>query len=111
MVAIARALQLFDSQIFIMDEPTSALSESGVEKLFNVIRILTKQGRSIIFISHRVEEIFTICDSITVLRDGKCVVNGKAKDIDEDYLVTKMVGEGIKNHYFERKRVTKYIGE
>jgi len=111
MVTIARALELFDSQIFIMDESTSALSESEVEKLFDVIRILKKQGRSIIFISHRLEEIFAICDSVTVLRDGKCVCNALVKDIDEDYLVTKMVGERIKNHYFERKKAASPIGE
>jgi ribose transport system ATP-binding protein len=111
MVSIARALELFDSQIFIMDEPTSALSKSEVEKLFNVIHLLRNQGRSVVFISHRLEEIFTICDSVTVLRDGKCVGNAKVKDIDEHYLVTRMVGEGLKNHYFEKKKSSRSIGE
>ena len=111
MITIARALELFDSQIFIMDEPTSALSESEVEKLFNVIRRLKNQDRGIIFISHRLKEILAICDSVTVLRDGRCVDNANVSDIDEDYLVTKMVGEEIKNHYFEKQKEGKSVAE
>ena len=69
MLAIAKAVSQ-DSEVIIMDEPTSSLSESEVQMLFAVMRELQSKGVSIVFISHKIEEIFTICQTITVLRDG-----------------------------------------
>ena len=65
-----------------MDEPTAALTEREIEKLFGVIRALRKHGVSIVYISHRMEEIFTICDRITVMRDGKTVDTKRIPDTD-----------------------------
>ena len=72
MIEIAKAL-LTDAEVIIMDEPTSALTDREIESLFQVMRSLKDDGVSIVYISHRMEEIFTICDRITVMRDGKTV--------------------------------------
>ena len=76
MVEIAKALSL-NAKIIIMDEPTDALTDREAESLFNVINELKNEGKSIVYISHRLKEIFEICDYITVLRDGKYVGTGK----------------------------------
>ncbi len=72
MIEIAKAL-MTNAKVIIMDEPTAALTEREIQKLFDVINALRKQGVSIVYISHRMEEIFAICDSITVMRDGQTV--------------------------------------
>jgi ribose transport system ATP-binding protein len=72
MIEIAKAL-MTNAKVIIMDEPTAALTEREIQKLFEVINALKKEGVSIVYISHRMEEIFTICDRITVMRDGKTV--------------------------------------
>jgi ribose transport system ATP-binding protein len=91
MLEIAKAL-LLDAELIVMDEPTSALTEVEIEQLFKVIKVLKKEGKSVIYISHRMKEIFEICDSITILRDGKFILREKIKNISYDDIVSNMVG-------------------
>src|SRR3954465_14847736 len=93
-VEIAKALS-FDARVLIMDEPTAALSGHEVERLFGVVRTLKERGAAILFISHRLDEIFTICDTVTVLRDGEVTHDGLTKDMDTDELVRRMVGREL----------------
>ena len=90
-VEIARALSQ-NVRILIMDEPTSALSAAEVESLFRVIRELKAQGVSIIYISHKLDELLQIGDYVTVLRDGRLIAEAPAADIDVNWIVEKMVG-------------------
>lgn len=94
-VEIAKALSQ-DVSILIMDEPSSALSSSEVTILFKIIKELKSKGVSIIYISHRLEELIQIGDYITVLRDGKLEAEAKIPDIDVQWIVDKMVGESAK---------------
>ncbi len=98
MVEIAKALS-FDAQIIIMDEPTDALTEKEAESLFKVIQDLRNQGKSIVYISHRLPEIFEICDDITVLRDGQFIGESSVQAIDEDKLIQMMVGRKLEDQY------------
>ena len=91
LVEIAKALAE-NADILILDEPTSALSKSEVEILFRVIRELTRQGVSIIYISHRLEELMAIGDVITILRDGRFQAEAKVSDIDVPWIVREMLG-------------------
>jgi len=111
MVEIAKALS-FDAKIIIMDEPTDALTDTEVESLFGVISELKSQGKSIVYISHRLPEIFEICDDITVLRDGQFIGEAKVSDIDEDKLIEMMVGRKLDEQYpFLDKEITETIFE
>ena len=92
MIEIARNLIQENLRILIMDEPTSSLSEQEVEVLFRVIRELTAAGISIVYISHRLEEVMKIGDHVTILRDGKYVADAAVKDIDISWIVKRMVG-------------------
>lgn len=92
MIEIARNLVQENLKILIMDEPTSSLSEQEVEILFKIIRELTAQGISIVYISHRLEEILQIGDHVTILRDGKYVADADVKNIDVSWIVKQMVG-------------------
>jgi ribose transport system ATP-binding protein len=93
-VEIAKAL-LAQSQVIIMDEPTSAISESEVDVLFGIIRQLRAEGKIIAYISHKLDELFRIADDYVVLRDGCVTETGSMKDVDHDGLVRKMVGREI----------------
>jgi rhamnose transport system ATP-binding protein len=93
-VEIAKALS-FDARVLIMDEPTAALSGHEVERLFGVVRALKARGAAVLFISHRLDEIFTICDTVTVLRDGEVTHDGRTADMDTDELVRRMVGREL----------------
>ena len=93
MIEIARNLVEDDLKILIMDEPTSSLSEQEVQVLFKIMRELTAQGISIVYISHRLEEIMQIGDHVTILRDGKYVADADVKDIDVPWIVKQMTGE------------------
>lgn len=93
-VEIAKALSL-DAQILIMDEPTAALSESDVEQLFSIVRRLRQRGLSIIYISHRLNEVFELADRVTVLRDGEYIGTQAVKDTTESSLISMMVGRAI----------------
>lgn len=94
MVEIARNLVDEDLKILIMDEPTSSLSEAEVMILFKIMRELTASGISIVYISHRLEEIMKIGDHVTILRDGKYVSDADVCDIDVPWIVRQMTGEG-----------------
>lgn len=98
LVEIARAVS-YDSDVIIMDEPTSALTDAEVERLYKIIAELKEAGKSVIFISHKLEEIFRICDTITVLRDGQYVGQLDAKTSTKDQLVGMMVGRELSNVY------------
>lgn len=93
-VEIAKAL-LVESQIIIMDEPTSAISESEVAVLFTIIDNLRRENKAVVYISHKLDELFTIADRYVVLRDGKSIESGHMHGIDHDILIRKMVGRDI----------------
>jgi ribose transport system ATP-binding protein len=95
MIEIAKAL-LLDANLIIMDEPTSAITASEVETLFTVINQLRKENKAIVYISHKVNELFKIADNYIVLRDGKVIESGEMSAITHDALITKMVGREIK---------------
>ena len=88
-----------NAQIIIMDEPTSSITQREVEQLFKKIEELKKQGVSIIYISHKMEEVFKIADDITVLRDGAVVSTDRAEDLDLDTVIARMVGRKLDNVY------------
>ncbi|MGM1047151.1 MAG: sugar ABC transporter ATP-binding protein [Bacillota bacterium] len=98
MIEIAKAL-MTDAKVIIMDEPTAALTEREIQKLFEVITSLKKEGVSIVYISHRMEEIFAICDRITVMRDGKTVDTKAISETNFDEVVKKMVGRELTERY------------
>jgi ABC-type sugar transport system ATPase subunit len=94
LVAIGRSL-VFDSKLIVMDEPTSSLSSGEVEQLYKIIEDLRKKGISIIYISHKLKELFTVADRFTVLRDGKFVGSYDKDDMNEDKLISLMVGRKV----------------
>jgi ABC-type sugar transport system ATPase subunit len=102
MVEIARALSL-KSKIVIMDEPTSSLADTEVAKLFEIINQLKAEGVSVIYISHKLEEVLTICDRVTVLKDGALSGVRNIKDTSKDEMVSLMVGRDLDNYYPKRK--------
>ncbi|MCY6369033.1 sugar ABC transporter ATP-binding protein [Clostridium ganghwense] len=109
LIEIAKALTK-NSRIIIMDEPTTALTEVETKKLFEVIEKLKEKGIAIIYISHRMEEIFTICDRVTVLRDGKYVGEAKIKDVTKDELITMMVGRKLEEQFpYKKAKVGKTL--
>jgi len=101
-VEIAKAISK-EAKILVMDEPTAALSEEETQSLFRIIKTLKSKGVSIVYISHRLKEIFAITDRVTVLRDGKKVGTLKTKETDTNELVTMMVGRDIKDMYPKRE--------
>ena len=101
MIEIAKAL-MTDAKVIIMDEPTAALTEREINKLFDIISSLKMEEVSIVYISHRMEEIFTICDRITVMRDGKTVDTKAIRDTNFDEVVKKMVGREITERFPKR---------
>ena len=103
LIEIAKALAE-DADILILDEPTSALSKTEVEILFRVIRELTRQGVTIIYISHRLEELMAIGDVITILRDGKFQSEAKVQDIDVPWIVREMLGSDPVSNFLEPGR-------
>ncbi|MHC1692377.1 MAG: sugar ABC transporter ATP-binding protein [Sphaerochaetaceae bacterium] len=107
MVEIAKALSL-NARIVIMDEPTSALTSREVEDLYRIVRQLRDEGKAIVFISHKFEEIFQICDYYTVLRDGQYIGEGYVKDANVDSIINMMIGRNIA-HMFPKKNCA--IGE
>lgn len=110
MVEIAKALS-FKSQVIIMDEPTDALTDTETASLFTVINELREEGYGIVYISHRLKEIFEICDDITVLRDGKFIAERSVDEVDEDDLIELMVGRRLDEQYprIESKHGTKCL--
>ncbi|MES2615887.1 MAG: xylose ABC transporter ATP-binding protein [Bdellovibrionota bacterium] len=105
LVEIAKAIAK-NANILILDEPTAALTESEADNLLNILKELKKQGKTCIYISHRLKEIFQIADSVTILRDGKTVSTHLCSELNEEKLVTKMVGRELTNIY-PRKELKK----
>lgn len=93
-VEIAKAL-LTDADVLIMDEPTSAISEQEVDVLFDIIERLRSEGKTIVYISHKLDELFKIADAYIVLRDGCVVESGDICNVNHDVLISKMVGRDI----------------
>lgn len=98
MIEIAKALMV-EAKVIIMDEPTAALTQSETEALFRVARSLRKKGVSMVYISHRMEEIFDLCDRITILRDGSYIGTKKITDTDMNDVVKMMIGREIGERY------------
>lgn len=107
LVEIAKALTI-DAKILIMDEPTSSLSKQETEKLFEIVRRLKREGTSIIYISHRMEEIFQITDRVTVMRDGKIIGTRPTAEASTDWVTSSMLGKEM-NHVLEKS--DRNIGE
>ncbi len=101
MIEIAKALMI-DAKVIIMDEPTAALTQSETQILFQIIKNLKEKGVSIIYISHRMEEIFELSDRITVLRDGQYIATKRTIDTDMNDVVKMMIGREIGERYPER---------
>ena len=98
MIEIAKAV-LIDAKMIIMDEPTSSLGEKEVEQLMKTCRDLRDRGIGIMFVSHKLEELFELCDRVTVIRDGQFIETRDIKDWDNDSLITAMVGRSLDNQF------------
>ena len=107
MVEIAKALST-DAKVLIMDEPTSALTAKEIQDLFRIIRQLKAEGRAIVYISHRLEELQHIVDTVTILRDGQFILDVPFADVTMDQIISYMVGRDIKEKF---PRVTCPLGE
>ena len=105
-VEIAKAVS-YNAKIIIMDEPTSSLTNAETRHLFKIIRRLREEGRSIIYISHKLEEVFEIADDITVMRDGQYVGEWKASDLTIDQLIQQMVGRSMDNRFPPNEHVVR----
>jgi ribose transport system ATP-binding protein len=102
MVEIAKALS-YDARIVLMDEPSSTLTQKELEKLFSIIRDLKNKGIAVIYISHRMEEIFEICDTVSVMRDGNMIDTRNIHDVSRDAIVEMMVGREVNQTYPKRE--------
>ncbi len=108
LVEIAKAL-LFHAKLIIMDEPTTALTNKEIEMLFVLMRKLKNEGVSMIYISHKMPELFSICDRYTVLRDGNFIESGNFKDIDERRATELLVGRKIIDEQIEKEKISDEI--
>ena len=104
LVEIAKAVSI-NSKVLILDEPTAPLTTKESKVLFDIIHMLNKRGISIIYISHRLEEIFDLCDRVSILRDGELISTYNIVDIDENILVRDMIGRSLEGTYPERQNV------
>jgi methyl-galactoside transport system ATP-binding protein len=98
MCEIAKAIS-YDSKVIVLDEPTSSLTAPEVAKLFKMMRQLREQGIALIYISHKMDEIFEICDQVSVLRDGSLVMTKDSKDTNMNELISAMVGRSLDNRF------------
>lgn len=98
MVEIAKAV-LIDAKLIIMDEPTSSLGEKEVAQLMKTVRSLKEKGISILFVSHKLEELFELCDRVTVMRDGEHILTKDISEMNNDSLISAMVGRTLDNQY------------
>jgi rhamnose transport system ATP-binding protein len=103
-VEVAKALSL-DAKVIVMDEPTAALSAVEVERLFGVVETLRAAGTAVLFISHRLEEVFSICRRVTVFRDGRLVLSRELEGLSSDDLVRAMVGRELAEHVPQEKDI------
>jgi ribose transport system ATP-binding protein len=107
MVEITKALS-FDSKLIIMDEPSSSLTADELKRLFLIIRNLHQKGVTVIYISHKLDEIFELCNIVTIMRDGKVIDTKPVGDLDRRELIKKMVGREIENEFPPRPH---HVGE
>ena len=98
MVEIAKAVS-YDAKIIVLDEPTSSLTEREVNKLFSIVNDLKAKGVSFVYISHKMDEIFQVCDEIAVLRDGKMILTKPTKETDMNELIAAMVGRSLDKRF------------
>ncbi|MCD7883584.1 MAG: sugar ABC transporter ATP-binding protein [Lachnospiraceae bacterium] len=110
MVAIARAVDM-ECKVLILDEPTSSLDEQEVEKLFGLMRDLKAKGVGIIFVTHFLDQVYEVCDKITVLRDGKLVGEYVIEDLPRVQLVSKMLGKDLDDMAEIKGEGQEYVGE
>lgn len=104
MIEIAKAFS-YDAKIVIMDEPTSSLTEKEVNHLFTIIRKLKDRGCGIVYISHKMEEIFQLCDEITILRDGQWIATQPLEGLDMDKIIAMMVGRSLNQRFPDKTNV------
>lgn len=102
MIEVAKALSL-NARLIVMDEPTSSLTDREVDSLFEQMRLLRERGVAIIFISHRLDEVFEICDRLTVLRDGELIGSKSVSEVDTDQIINMMVGREMGQMYERRE--------
>ncbi len=98
MCEIAKAIS-YNSQVIVLDEPTSSLTVQEVNKLFEMMRMLKEQGIALIYISHKMDEIFEICDEVSVLRDGNLVMTKAVQDTNMNELIAAMVGRSLESRF------------
>lgn len=98
MVEIAKAITQ-NAKLIIMDEPTSSLGEQEVKQLMDTVRLLKNRGIAILFVSHKLEELFELCDRVTVMRDGEHILTSDIENMNEDSLIEAMVGRTLENQY------------
>jgi len=111
MVEITKALS-FNSKLIIMDEPSSSLTADELKRLFVIIGELREKGVTVIYISHKLDEIFQLCDIVTIIRDGKVIDTKSTSEMDRNEMISKMIGREIENEFPERPRcVSKTIME
>ncbi len=103
-VEIAKSISV-GAKVIIMDEPTAALSGVEVDRLMGIARQLRDEGKGIIFISHRFDEVFALCDTITVMRDGSYVATSATADVTEDEIIKQMVGRSVENLFPKEEAV------
>ena len=108
MVSIARAISI-KSQIVVLDEPTSSLDTSEVEVLFKVIEKLKRDKIAVIFITHRLDEVFATCDTVTILKDGKLVHRCKIEETNKLDMVSKMIGRNASDVMGQTKSVCQIV--
>ncbi len=102
MIEIAKAFS-YNAKIVIMDEPTSSLTEKEVNHLFTIIRKLKERGCGIVYISHKMEEIFQLCDEITILRDGQWIATQPLEGLDMDKIIAMMVGRSLNQRFPDKE--------
>ncbi|MEP6828528.1 MAG: sugar ABC transporter ATP-binding protein, partial [Aestuariivirga sp.] len=105
LVAVARAMSI-DARVVVMDEPTAALSAKEINELYDLVALLKSQGKAILFISHKFDEIYKIADRYTVFRDGELVGEGSIKDISQNDIVKLMVGRAVDSVFPKRNATT-----
>jgi methyl-galactoside transport system ATP-binding protein len=98
MVEIAKAVS-YNAKLIVLDEPTSSLTEREVRKLFSIVDELRSQGVSFVYISHKMDEVFEICDDVSVMRDGKMILTKAVKDTDMNELIAAMVGRSLEKRF------------
>jgi len=113
LVQIARSMTNTDAKILILDEPTTSLTNAEISRLFVVLRELKAQGKAIVFISHKLEEVFAIGDELTILRNGIRVTGAEVKDVDIPWVISQMVGSGVnqKETYKSEKATNEVLME